>query len=208
MLKLLRESGLLLSIMCGVAYAEPVDPPVTSGKSSSPLGSLTVGYAYLYADQGKLDYRNLNGWYVKPSWNITPKTSLYLDFSIYYGGNKYGALNSHSYTMGVSRTVLSKPKFKLAPFVQTGDVRISANKQVTQSCAGDIANCTITTTRGSITHAYLFLAGFSVTVPLTKWVSFTAVPAEYVFQYPNGDPRHNFNAKAGFSFPLGHRKNK
>jgi hypothetical protein len=42
-------------------------------------------------------------------------------------------------------------------------------------------------------------------VPITRWVSLSVTPAEYIFLYPKGDPRNDFNAKIGFTFPIGKR---
>lgn len=152
------------------------------------MGSIAGGWGYIWADQGSGERSNINGWFLKPSYNLSPNWSVYLDFSNYYGKNGRGAINQHSYTAGVSRTFPVSKRFKPGVFVQSGDVRVS--------------------NAGRITHAYTFLTGVSVTVPLKPWLAFSAIPAEYVFGYPNGQTRNSYNAKASLVFSFGHKGRK
>lgn len=55
-------------------------------------------------------------------------------------------------------------------------------------------------------NTFALLTGISFTTPLTKWVSLSVVPIEYVSAYPNGDGRHSYNAKLSLVFPLAKRR--
>jgi hypothetical protein len=160
--------------------------PAVSAKPAPPIGTIAAGYAYLFADQGDGTHSNLNGWLAKPTYNLPQGWAVYLDASNYYGRNAKGSINLHTYSLGVSKEVFAKPKFKPALFLQMGDSRNS--------------------NAGKIVNAYAMLTGINLTVPLRSWVSLSVIPAEYVFTYPDGDPRNSFNAKASLVFPIGHRK--
>jgi hypothetical protein len=67
--------------------------------------------------------------------------------------------------------------------------------------AGDVR----ASSAGTITHQFAFNTGFSLSIPINRRVDFIVTPAEYIFLYPNGDPRNDYNAKLGLSFPFGHR---
>ena len=151
-----------------------------------PIGSLAAGYAYLWADQGMGDHRSLNGWIVKPTFNLAQGWAVYADASNYYGKNSKGSVNLHTYSLGVSKEVLAKPKFRPALFLQMGDSRNS--------------------NAGKVVNAFALLTGINLTTPLRSWVSLSIIPAEYVFTYPEGDARHSYNAKASLVFPFGHKK--
>jgi hypothetical protein len=58
---------------------------------------------------------------------------------------------------------------------------------------------------GKITNQLAVAAGASFSFPLAKWVSLAVTPAEYIFRYPEGDWRNDFNSKMGLSFPIGRR---
>lgn len=155
------------------------DPP------KSPIATLTVGWTYLYADQGMGERSNLNGWFVRPSLTIAKGLSGFADFTNYYGANHKGSINSHGFTFGVSKEVFSTPKFKPSVFAEAGDVRSS--------------------NAGSIVNQFAFAAGGSFAIPIRRWVSLAITPAEWIFLYPKGDARDDFNSKLGFSFPIGKR---
>ena len=155
-------------------------------KPATPIGSLSVGYAYLWADQGVGYHSNLNGWLVKPTINIANGWAAYIDASNYYGKNRKGSINLHTYSLGVSREVFAKPKLKPSLFLQMGDSRNS--------------------NAGSVVNAYALLTGVNFVTPLRKWVSLSVIPAEYVFTYPDGDPRNSFNAKFALVFPVGKKR--
>jgi hypothetical protein len=155
-----------------------------ANKPAQPLGTLGVGWTYLWADQGA-DYRsNLNGWYARPAINLPHGTSLFVDFTNYYGKNSKGSVNSHGFTSGVSKSVFSRPRLKPTLFIEAGDVRSSS--------------------AGTITNQLAIATGINFAIPLARWVSLAVTPAEYVFLYPKGDWRNDYNAKVGFSFPIGH----
>lgn len=151
----------------------------------SPIANVTVGWTYLWADQGSGDRSNLNGWFARPAVTLGRGYTAFADFTNYYGANHKGSINSHGYTFGVSRDIFARPKLKPTLFAEVGDVRSS--------------------NAGSIVNQLAVAAGASFAIPLRHWVSLAITPAEYVFLYPKGDWRNDFNSKVGFSFPIGHR---
>jgi hypothetical protein len=156
-----------------------------AAKKPAPIGTISVGYAYLWADQGGY-HRNLNGWLAKPTFNLANGWAVYADASNYYGANRKGSVNLHTYSLGVSKEVMAKPKLKPALFLQMGDSRNS--------------------NAGSVVNAYALLTGINLTTPLTKWVSLSIIPAEYVYTHPDGDNRNSYNAKFSLVFPFGKKK--
>lgn len=156
-----------------------------AAKKPAPIGTISVGYAYLWADQGGY-HRNLNGWLAKPTFNLANGWAVYADASNYYGANRKGSVNLHTYSLGVSKEVLAKPKLKPALFLQMGDSRNS--------------------NAGSVVNAYALLTGINLTTPLTKWVSLSIIPAEYVYTHPDADNRNSYNAKFSLVFPFGKKK--
>ena len=176
---LLLKFGLLglISISSGAQNPEP---------SEFPIATVTVGWTYLYADQGMGERSNLNGWFVRPSVTVGKGFSGFADFTNYYGANHKGSINSHGFTFGVSKEVFPTPKFKPSVFAEAGDVRSS--------------------NAGSIVNEFAFATGASFAIPIRSWVSLAITPAEWVFLYPKGDPRNDFNSKVGFSFPIGKRR--
>ncbi len=164
---------LLLLLSASVAtYAQ-------DARSKSPKGAIGFGWTYLYADVGAGERADLNGWYVRPSWNLPQQFSLFFDFTNYYGVTKKGSLNSHGFTFGLQKTLFAEAKIRPGIFAEAGDVR---------------------TSNAGITHQFAFNAGLNLNVPINKRFALTATPAEWVFLYPNHDPRNDFNAKAGISF--------
>jgi len=152
---------------------------------SPPLVTLSVGWTYLYADQGSGQRSNLNGWYAKPSMPLGKGYAAFADFTNYYGANSKGSINSHGFTFGVSKDVFPRPKFRPAVFAEAGDVR--------------------TSNAGSIVNQFAFATGFNFAIPIQRWIAFSATPAEWVFLYPKGDPRNDFNSKIGLTFSVGRR---
>lgn len=144
-------------------------------------GSVTVGYTYLWADQGAGERINLNGWFAKPSINIARGWSAFADFTNYYGQNSRGPLNSHGFTFGAQKSFFSK--VKLGVFAEAGDLR---------------------TSNVTVTNSFLFNVGENFSIPLAKHFALALTPAEYVMIKPaNGLPiRNDFNAKIGFSIPF------
>ena len=169
-----------LAMVAQISPAQDVNPP-----KPKPIGTLTVGYTYLWADQGNNYRSNLNGWFARPAVNVGKGYSIFADFTNYYGTNAKGSVNSHGFTLGVSKTIFPLPKLKPSIFAEAGDVRASS--------------------AGTITHQLGINVGTNFQVPLAKWVNLAVTPAEYIFLYPNSDWRNDYNAKVGFSFPVGKR---
>lgn len=151
---------------------------------SGSIADLGVGWTYIYADVGAGERESINGWYVRPSVNIPHHLSIFADFTNYYGTTKKGSLNSHGDTVGLAYQYLRLRKVKSSVFGETGVVR---------------------TSNGTVVNQFAFNAGFNLAFPLGKGVSFTMTPAEWIFLYPKGDPRNDYNAKVGVSFAFGHR---
>jgi hypothetical protein len=159
-------------------------PAIQAQKKQEPLGSFAAGWTYLWADQGAGYRSHLNGWFVRPAVNIGRGYSIFFSNTNYYGHNAKGEINSHSYTLGLTKQVLTTPHVRPTVFLEAGDVRGSSH---------------------GITHQAVVATGFGLSIPLAHRVSLALTPAEYVFVYPHADWRNNFNAKVGLSFPFGHR---
>ncbi len=154
-------------------------------KKPTPVGTISAGYAYLWADQGGY-HRSVNGWLVKPTINLQDGWAVYFDASNYYGANRKGSLNLHTYSLGVSKEVLARPQLKPALFLQMGDSRNS--------------------NAGSIVNAYALLTGVNFTTPINKYVSLSVIPLEYVYTHPDGENRNSYNAKFALVFPFGKKR--
>lgn len=154
-------------------------------QEKTPIATVTAGYTYLWADQGMNERSNLNGWFVRPDVTIGKGYSVFADFTNYYGSNQKGSINSHGYTFGLAKGVFAHPRFQPSIFAEVGDVR--------------------TSNAGTIINQLGINAGFSVSLPLRRGFSFVITPAEYVFLYPQGDWRNDFNAKVGLSYGFGKR---
>lgn len=166
-------------------FAVPSRGQEHAGNPPRPIGSLTVGWTYLWADQGANYRANLNGWNVRPAVNLPHGMSVYFSSTNYYGKNAKGSVNSHGYAAGVVKEVLSRPRFKVTILAEAGDVRASS--------------------AGTITNELLIAGGVGVSIPIRKWVSLAVTPAQYAFLYPHGDWRNDYNGKVGLSFPIGRR---
>lgn len=149
------------------------------------LGSFAAGYTYLWADQGAHYRSNLNGWFIRPAVNVGRGYVIFFSNTNYYGKNAKGSLNSHSFTLGLSKQVFTTPHVRPTVFLEAGDVRGSSST--------------------GITHQAIVATGFGLSIPLKHRVSLVLTPAEYVFVYPHADWRNNYNAKVGLSYPFGHR---
>lgn len=159
-----------------------------TGLESHPkeaLADLTVGWTYLWADQGGNYRSNLNGWFVRPAVNVGRGFSIFFDSTNYDGKAAKGSVNSHGFTVGVAKQVLAGEHVKPSIFIESGDVRGSS--------------------AGTITNQAAVNVGTSFSFPLARWASLAVTPAEYIFLYPNADWRNDYNAKVGLSFPFGHR---
>ena len=154
-------------------------------RSERSLGNITVGWTYLWADQGSGERSNLNGWFARPALSLGKGYALFSNFTNYYGANHKGSINSHGYTLGVSRQVLARPRLKPSIFAEVGDVRSSNHFK--------------------IVNQFLFATGASFAVPLKHPLSLVITPAEYVFLHPKGSVRNDYNAKVGLSYAFGHR---
>lgn len=168
-----------------LSFSSQTDPAAPSAPKKPALGDITVGWTYLWADQGNHYRSNLNGWFARPAVNVGRGFSLFFDSTNYYGVNAKGSTNSHGFTLGVAKNVFAMKRVKPAIFIESGDIRVSS--------------------AGTITNEAAVATGASFSIPMAKWVSLAVTPAEYVFLYPEGDWRNDYNAKIGLSFPFGHR---
>jgi hypothetical protein len=177
-----------------VAYfAVPIGSTDSSGSAQSGpeakpkarLGNIGTGWTYLYAAEGAGERESINGWYLRPAFDVGKGYSVYFDSTNYYGTNRKGSLNGHGFTFGVSHDVFARTHLKPSIAAECGDVR--------------------TSNAGSIVNQFVFGAAFGLTIPINKHVNLALTPAEYVFLYPKGDPRNDYNAKVGLSFPFGRR---
>lgn len=157
-----------------------------SAQSAPPIATVTVGWTYLYADQGLGERSNLNGWIARPAFTLDHGYAVFANFTNYYGSNHKGSINSHGFTFGASKQVFARPKLKPTVFAEAGDVRSS--------------------NAGSIVNQFAFASGASFSVPLKRWVSLAVTPAEWVLLFPKGQARNDFNAKIGVSFGFGHKR--
>ena len=107
--------GLALIAAPGCAQESGSNPP-------KPIGTLTVGWTYLWADQGAHYRANLNGWWVKPTVNLPHGLFAFFSSTNYYGTNAKGSVNSHGFTGGVGTAVLSRPKIKLTVYAEAGGI--------------------------------------------------------------------------------------
>ena len=84
-----------------------------------------------------------------------------------------------------ARQVFARPRLKPSLFAEVGNVRSSNHF--------------------TIVNQFLFATGASFAVPLKYSLSLVITPAEYVFRYPKGSVRNDYNAKVGLSYAFGHR---
>jgi hypothetical protein len=156
--------------------------------SSLPLtaqenhGDVSVGYTYLFANQGGGEWVNENGWFARPSYNLPKSYAVFLDFTNYNAANMKGSLNSHAFNAGISKTILRGNVIKPSVFAEGGDLRVS--------------------NAGTITNSFQFLTGIGLQLPITKRWSLKLTPAEYILVDSPSGPRNDFNAKTGISLPF------
>jgi hypothetical protein len=176
--------GAVIALILSLEAPQTIHAQETNAKSG-PLGAIGVGWTYLWADQGAGERVSLNGWYVRPSFNVGKGYSVFANSTNYYGANKRGSINSHGFTFGVAKQFFTERRVRPSIFAEAGDVRSS--------------------NAGRIVNQFVFASGASLQIPVSKHLSLTATPAEWVFRYPNSNPRNDFNAKAGISIPFGKR---
>jgi len=176
-MKSLLPLALLAALCASTLHAQEKKP--------EPLGSFAAGWTFLWADQGGNYRSNLNGWFIRPGINVGRGYAIFFSNTNYYGHNAKGSLNSHSFTLGLTKQVFTTRHLRPSVFIEGGDVRGSSTT--------------------GITHQAIVATGFGLSIPLKHRVSLVLTPAEYVFVYPHADWRNNFNAKAGLSIPFGHR---
>lgn len=174
------KTALILTLLVALCT-----PSIQAQKKPEPLGSFAAGWTYLWADQGANYRSNLNGWFIRPAVNVGRGYSIFFSNTNYYGHNAKGEINSHSFTLGLSRQVFTTPHVRPTVFLESGDVRGSSST--------------------GITHQAVVATGVGLSIPLAHRVSLALTPVEYVFVYPHADWRNDINTKIGLSFPFGHR---
>ncbi len=115
-------------------------------RAQKSIGNITVGYTYLWADQGSGERASLNGFFARPSVNVGKGLSVFFDSTNYYGSNHKGAINSHGYTGGISKQFFSQAALRPSVFAEAGDIRVS--------------------NAGSITNSPAFLTGLGLSIPI------------------------------------------
>ncbi len=162
-------------------HAQAPEPAKTwSGPGTH--GSVTLGYTYLYADQGRGLRLNQSGWFAKPSFNLGRGWSAFADFTNYYAQNRKGPLNSHGFTFGAQKGFFRTARIRPSLFAEAGDLRLS--------------NVTVT-------NSFLFNIGGNLLIPFYKRLSLAITPGEYVMIKPPNQPiRNDFNSKIGLNFPF------
>jgi hypothetical protein len=146
-------------------------------RSERSIGNITVGYTYLWVDQGGGERCNLNGFFARPAFNIGKGFSVFCNSTNYCGSNHRGSLNSHGYTGGIEKQVFARASLHLRVFVEGGDIRVS--------------------NAGSITNSPAFLTGLGVGIPIHGHWSLALAPAEYALIDTARGVRNDFNAKVG-----------
>jgi hypothetical protein len=153
--------------------------PTSLARAQRSIGNITVGYTYLWADQGSGERSNLNGFFMRPAFNIGKGFSVFFDSTNYYGSNHRGSLNSHGYTGGIDKQVFARASLRIRAFVEGGNIRLS--------------------NAGNITNSPAFLTGFGVGIPIHGHWSLALTPAEYALIDSARGVRNDFNAKVGLS---------
>ena len=175
---------LLFTLSTAALSPAQTSPRPPSAPQSTPLahGSVTVGYTYLYADQGGGQRLNLSGWFFKPSFSIGRGWSAFADATNYYGRNRKGPLNSHGLTFGAQKGFFRSAPIQPSLFAEAGDLRLS---------------------NVAVTNSFLFNIGGNLLIPFYKHLSLAITPGEYVLIKPPNQPIHNdFNSKVGLNFPF------
>jgi hypothetical protein len=162
-----------------LGIASPLFLGMLTAHAQKPVGNVTVGWTYLWADQGGGERSNLNGWYARPAINLLAGFSVFADFTNYYGSNRKGSLNSHGFTGGINKQFFPHERVRPSVFVEGGDIRVS--------------------NAGSITHSPAFLTGFGLSIPFHQHLSLALTPAEYILISTGTGTRNDFNAKAGLN---------
>lgn len=145
---------------------------------------LGAGYNYLNADTPPTR-SSLNGWYVMPQYNFTPRFGAFFISTNFYGSTPLGSTNIHGYTAGPILMFPNHTRFTPGIFTEFGDVRVS--------------------TPHSITNSFGWVIGASVTVKMAKGFSLVLIPPEYTLTTPPQGTRHNFIVQAGIAYTFGKR---
>jgi len=149
-------------------------------------GSVGGGYLSQITEGTTGDWTSTHGWYVLPTFNINRQVGVFADFANLYGKNE----NVHVEFYGVFHGFGNKTR--VTPFIFTGPGYIRASSA------------------GTISHSLGWCGGGGLTIPLTRRLSFEAIPVEYVINTADGSVGNNIVARAGFAitFPKGRRSDK
>jgi len=138
-------------------------------------GSAGAGYLSQLTEGTTGNWTSTHGWYVLPTFNINKQVGVFADFANLYGKDK----NIHVEFYGVFHGFGNKTR--LTPFIFTGPGYIRASSA------------------GTISHSLGWCVGGGLTIPLTRRLSFEAIPVEYVVNTANGNVGNNIDARAGFA---------
>ena len=141
-------------------------------------GTVGAGYIFQTSEGPKSQWSPSNGWYILPTFDLTKNIGVNADFANFYAKGQ----NIHVDLFGVYHAFGNRTR--LTPFVFTGVGRIRDSK------AGVVAN------------SFAWYAGAGTFFRLTRWVSFEAIPVEYVMNTAGDNVGNNWVARAGFAITI------
>lgn len=141
-------------------------------------GAVGSGYIYQLTQGTTAHWTSAYGWYVLPTFNINKQVSVFADFANLYGKGQ----NIHAELYGVSHGFSNKTRYTPFIFIGPGFIRDS--------------------NAGTISYSFAWCAGGGLMVRLTRWVSFQAIPVEYVMNAADGNVENNFDARAGLAITI------
>jgi len=145
-------------------------------------GSVGGGYFSQTTEGATGNWTSTHGWYVLPTFNINRQVSVFADFANLSGKDE----NVHAEFYGVFHGFANKTR--LTPFIFTGPGYIRASST------------------GTISHSLGWCGGGGLTIPITRRLSFEAIPVEYVINTANGKIGNNIVARAGFAITFPKRR--
>lgn len=141
-------------------------------------GTVGAGYIFQTSEGPKGQWSPSNGWYILPTFDITKNIGVNADFANFYAKGQ----NIHVDLFGPYHAFANRTR--LTPFVFTGIGRIRDSKA------------------GVVSNSFAWYAGAGTFFRLTRWVSFEAIPVEYVMNTAGDNVGNNWVARAGFAITI------